>query len=45
MYFQIDSEELDHVIKYINPWYHEVESAPPTLEDLFMSIIKGMEEV
>ena len=33
-YFQIDSEELDHVIKHISPFgIMKLESAPPTLED------------
>jgi len=42
VYFQIDSEELDHVIKYISPFgIMKLESAPPTLEDLFMRHYKG----
>ena len=42
IYFQVDSEELDNVIKYISPFgIVKLESAPPTLEDLFMRHYKG----
>jgi ABC-2 type transport system ATP-binding protein len=35
--FQVDSEELDHVIRYVSGFgIKRLESAPPTLEDLFM---------
>lgn len=35
--FQIDTEELDHAIRYISQFgVVKLESAPPTLEDLFM---------
>ena len=35
--FQIDANELDEVIKYISQFgVIRLESAPPTLEDLFM---------
>lgn len=40
--FQVDSEELDNVIKYISPFgFKKLESAPPTLEDLFMRHYEG----
>jgi ABC-2 type transport system ATP-binding protein len=42
LYFQVDSEELDNVIKYISPFgIVKLESAPPTLEDLFLRHYKG----
>ena len=35
--FQVDTEELDHVIRHISKFgILKLESAPPTLEDLFM---------
>jgi ABC-2 type transport system ATP-binding protein len=35
--FQVDSEVLDHVIRYVSGFgIKRLESAPPTLEDLFM---------
>ncbi|WP_421378367.1 ATP-binding cassette domain-containing protein [Bacillus salacetis] len=35
--FQVDSEELDQVIRYVSGFgINRLESAPPTLEDLFM---------
>lgn len=40
--FQVDSEELGNVIKFISPFgIVKLESAPPTLEDLFMRHYKG----
>ena len=42
IYFQIDTEELDNIIKYIAPFgIVKLESAPPTLEDLFMRHYRG----
>lgn len=42
IYFQVDGEELDNVIKYISPFgIIKLESAPPTLEDLFLRHYKG----
>ncbi|NLY46667.1 MAG: ABC transporter ATP-binding protein [Tissierella sp.] len=42
IYFQIDTEELDNVIRYISQFgITKLESAPPTLEDLFMRHYKG----
>lgn len=42
IYFQVDTEELDKVIKYISQFgIVKLESAPPTLEDLFMRHYKG----
>lgn len=36
--FQVDTDELDNVMKYISQFgIVKLESAPPTLEDLFMS--------
>ncbi len=36
-FFQVDAEELEHVIKYVSQFgILKIESAPPTLEDLFM---------
>jgi ABC-2 type transport system ATP-binding protein len=35
--FQVDTEELDRVMKYVSQYgIVKLESAPPTLEDLFM---------
>lgn len=43
--FQVDSEELDTVIKHISQFgMMKLESAPPTLEDLFMRYYKNKEE-
>ncbi len=43
--FQVDTEELDAVIKHISPFgIVKLESAPPTLEDLFMRHYEGKEE-
>jgi len=40
--FQVDTEELDNVIKYISQFgIVKLESAPPTLEDLFMRHYEG----
>ncbi|MEY8348146.1 ABC transporter ATP-binding protein [Bacillus cereus] len=40
--FQVDSEELDHVIKYVSQFgVVKLESSPPTLEDLFMRHYEG----
>nr|WP_144927520.1 ABC transporter ATP-binding protein [Paenibacillus bovis] len=40
--FQVDTEELDTVIRYISPFgILKLESAPPTLEDLFMRHYQG----
>ncbi|ASK61839.1 ABC transporter ATP-binding protein [Virgibacillus phasianinus] len=40
--FQVDSEELDGVIKHISPFgIEKLESTPPTLEDLFMRHYEG----
>jgi ABC-2 type transport system ATP-binding protein len=42
--FQVDTEELDHVIKYISQFgIIKLESSPPTLEDLFMRHYEGKE--
>ena len=42
IYFQVDTEELANVIKYISQFeILKLESAPPTLEDLFMRHYKG----
>jgi len=44
--FQIDSEELDTVIRYISQFgIVKLESAPPTLEDLFMKHYEGTERM
>ena len=41
--FQVDTEELDNVMKYISQFgIVKLESAPPTLEDLFMSHYEGV---
>ncbi|MBT2665609.1 ABC transporter ATP-binding protein [Bacillus sp. ISL-4] len=40
--FQVDTNELDNVMKYISQFgIVKLESAPPTLEDLFMSHYEG----
>lgn len=40
--FQVDTEELSNVIDYVNKFkLVKLESAPPTLEDLFMRHYKG----
>ncbi|MBS4196818.1 ABC transporter ATP-binding protein [Lederbergia citri] len=40
--FQVDSEELDNVMKYISQFgIVKLESSPPTLEDLFMRHYEG----
>lgn len=40
--FQVDSEELDAVMSYVSQYgVVKLESAPPTLEDLFMRHYKG----
>ncbi|MFD2922285.1 ABC transporter ATP-binding protein [Halobacillus naozhouensis] len=40
--FQVDTEEMDAVIKYITQYgIVKLESAPPTLEDLFMRHYEG----
>lgn len=42
LYFQVDSEEMDNVIRYISKFgVIKLESNPPTLEDLFMRHYKG----
>lgn len=42
IYFQVDTEELDSVMKHISQFgLIKLESAPPTLEDLFMRHYKG----
>ena len=42
IYFQVDTERLDNAIKHISPFeIVKLESAPPTLEDLFMRHYKG----
>ncbi|UJL46746.1 ABC transporter ATP-binding protein [Virgibacillus sp. NKC19-16] len=43
--FQVDSEEMDTVIKHISQFgIVKLESAPPTLEDLFMRHYEGGEQ-
>ncbi|MGE6755447.1 ATP-binding cassette domain-containing protein [Rossellomorea sp. NPDC071047] len=40
--FQVDTEQMDAVMKHISPFgIVKLESAPPTLEDLFMSHYEG----
>ncbi|MBO0998751.1 ABC transporter ATP-binding protein [Bacillus sp. SD075] len=40
--FQVDTDELDNVMKYISQFgVVKLESAPPTLEELFMSHYEG----
>lgn len=42
MSFQVDTEELDRVMKYVSQYgIVKLESAPPTLEDLFMRHYEG----
>lgn len=42
MYFQVDTEEFGNVIKHISSYdVLKLESAPPTLEDLFMRHYQG----
>jgi len=44
--FQVDTEELNNIMQYITPFgIVKLESAPPTLEDLFMRHYEGTEEV
>lgn len=44
IYFQVDTEELDKVMKHISKFgIVKLESAPPTLEDLFMRHYKDSE--
>src|SRR5690625_614424 len=41
--FHVDTEELDHVMKYVSGFgIVKLESAPPTLEDLFMRHYEGV---
>ncbi|WHX66469.1 ABC transporter ATP-binding protein [Peribacillus frigoritolerans] len=41
--FQVDTDELDNAMKYISQFgIVKLESAPPTLEDLFMSHYEGV---
>lgn len=41
--FHVDTEELDHVMKYVSEFgIVKLESAPPTLEDLFMRHYEGV---
>lgn len=43
--FQVDSEEMDAVIRYVSTFgISKLESAPPTLEDLFLRHYQGEEE-
>ncbi|MDL4840889.1 ABC transporter ATP-binding protein [Aquibacillus rhizosphaerae] len=43
--FQIDTDEIDNVIRHINQFgIVKLESAPPTLEDLFMRHYDGSDE-
>lgn len=40
--FQVDQEELDHVVRYVSGFgIIRMESAPPTLEELFMRHYEG----
>lgn len=44
--FQVDAEELDHVIRYVSEFgIVRMESAPPTLEELFMRHYEESSEV
>lgn len=46
MSFQVDTEELDNAIRHISQFgILKIESAPPTLEDLFMRHYEGKEKV
>ncbi|MFA9558337.1 ATP-binding cassette domain-containing protein [Evansella sp. AB-rgal1] len=43
--FQVDTEEMEHVMKHISQYgIMKLESAPPTLEDLFMRHYEGSEK-
>ena len=43
--FQVDTEELGNIIQYISTFgIEKLESAPPTLEDLFMRHYEGTED-
>ena len=43
--FQVDTEELGNIIQYISSFgIEKLESAPPTLEDLFMRHYEGTED-
>ena len=43
--FQVDTEELDHAIRHISQFgIVRLESAPPTLEDLFMRHYEGKDK-
>ncbi len=40
--FQVDTENLDQIIRYVSTFgVVKLESAPPTLEDLFMRHYEG----
>ncbi|MGI6141748.1 MAG: AAA family ATPase, partial [Caldicoprobacterales bacterium] len=42
MYFQVDTEEIGNIVKHISSYdILKLESAPPTLEDLFMRHYQG----
>lgn len=42
LYFHVDSDQLDGVMKYVSQFgIVKLEIAPPTLEDLFMRYYKG----
>ena len=44
--FQVDTEEMDSLIRYISQFgIVKLESAPPTLEDLFMRHYQGEESI
>ena len=44
MYFQVDTEEIGNIVKHISSYdILKLESAPPTLEDLFMRHYQEME--
>ena len=44
--FQVDTEEMDAIIRHISQFgIVKLESAPPTLEDLFMRHYQGEERV
>ncbi|MGN7175071.1 ABC transporter ATP-binding protein [Paenibacillus sp. FSL R5-0490] len=46
MTFQVDTTEIDAVIKHISPFgISRLESAPPTLEDLFMRHYEGEKDI
>ncbi|WP_226035096.1 ABC transporter ATP-binding protein [Aquibacillus saliphilus] len=45
LFFQVDTDELDNVIKFISPFgIVKFESSPPTLEELFMSHYEGIKQ-